>query len=86
MAIHQIQVHPEYVEGCFMCKVSNVQLHTGDATTGRSMPRKAVESELALYRQARKQGIQPKTTKSKDIQKAIEISNKTGYAYGSKIE
>lgn len=86
MAIHQLQVHPEYVEGCFMCKVSSVQLSTGDANTQLSMPVSAVNKELGLYREARKQGIQPKTTKTEDIRKAIDISNKTGYAYGSEIK
>lgn len=85
MSIHQRQVHPEYVEGCFMCKVSNVSLQTGDANTQLAMPITKTEKELSLYREARKQGIQPDSTKTKDIQKAIEVSNKTGHAYGSKI-
>jgi hypothetical protein len=29
MTIHQQQVHPEFVAGCFMCKVSSVQLNAG---------------------------------------------------------
>lgn len=85
MSIHQRQVHPEYVEGCFMCKVSNVALQTGDANSNRPT-RSAVEKELSLYRDARKQGIQPDSTKTKDIRKAIEVSNKTGHAYGSKVK
>ena len=85
MSIHQRQVHPEYVEGCFMCKVSNVALQTGDANSSRSMSKSALDKELGLYREARSQGIQPDSTKTKDIQKAIEVSNRTGHAYGSKI-
>jgi hypothetical protein len=47
------------------------------------MSAKKWDNELALYRQARSQGIQPDTTKTKDIRKAIDISNKTGRAYGA---
>lgn len=85
MSIHQRQVHPEYVEGCFMCRVSTVSMNAGDAKSGLEMGAKKVEKELDLYRKARKQGIQPDSTKTKDIQKAIEVSNKTGHAYGSKL-
>ena len=31
MTKHQQEVHPEYVPGCFGCKVSTLQLNTGDA-------------------------------------------------------
>lgn len=85
MSIHQRQVHPEYVEGCFMCRVSTVSMNAGDAKSGVDMGAKKVNKELDLYREARKQGIQPDSTKTKDIQKAIEVSNKTGHAYGSKL-
>jgi len=85
VSIHQRQVHPEYVDGCFMCKVSNVSMNAGDAKSNIDMGAKKVDKELGLYREARKQGIQPDSTKTKDIQKAIEVSNKTGHAYGSKL-
>lgn len=85
MSIHQVQVHPEYVDGCFMCKVSSVSLSAGDAKSGLQMSKKATDKELALYRSARKQGIVPESTKTKDIQRAIEASNQVGVAYGSKV-
>lgn len=37
--------------------------------------------ELDLYASARKQGIQPVTTKTADIQAAVEISNHQGRAF-----
>lgn len=37
--------------------------------------------ELDLYKSARAQGIQPASTKTADIRKAIDVSNKTGVAY-----
>lgn len=88
MSIHQRQVHPEYVDGCFMCKVSNVQMNTGDARSGlidNGWTQKSWQGELDAYKSARAQGIQPDSTKMADIQKAVEISNKTGHAYGSKL-
>lgn len=49
---------------------------SGDATT-----QKRWDAELQAYRDARRQGIQPKTTKMKDIRQAVEISNRSGKAY-----
>ena len=83
MSLHRIQKHPEYVEGCFGCKVSTLELNPGEASTRLTMSAKKWDNELALYRQARSQGIQPDSTKTKDIRKAIDISNRTGIAYGN---
>lgn len=38
------------------------------------------EAELNAYRDARKVGIQPASTKMKDIQKAVRLSDATGKA------
>lgn len=81
-------LHTEYVEGCFACKAGTLQLSTGDANSGlidNGYTKKSWKSELDLYKTARAQGIQPDSTKRKDIEKAINISNKTGHAYGSKL-
>jgi hypothetical protein len=83
MSLHRRVKHPEYVEGCFGCKASTVDLNPGEASTRLTMSAKKWDNELALYRQARAQGIQPDSTKTKDIRKAIDISNKTGRAYGN---
>ena len=82
MSLHRERTHPDYVEGCFGCKASTVDLNAGEASTRLTMSSKKWDNELALYRQARSQGIQPDTTKTKDIRRAIDISNKTGKAYG----
>lgn len=88
MSLHRKQEHPDFVDGCFGCKVSTLQLATGDANgnmIASGWSQKKWDQELSLYRKARAQGIQPDTTKTKDIQKAIDVSNKTGYAYGSPL-
>ena len=81
MSLHRLKTHPEYVEGCFGCKASTLDLNPGEANSRLSMSAKKWDKELALYREARKQGIQPASTKTKDIRKAIDISNKTGKAF-----
>lgn len=83
MSLHQQQTHPEFVEGCFGCKVSTLQLGVGDANSKVSMSTTKWDAELKAYRAARDQGIQPAGTSMKQIQKAVEISNKTGKAYGA---
>jgi hypothetical protein len=83
MNLHQQQTHPEYVEGCFGCKISTLQLGVGDANSKVSMSTSKWDAELKAYKDARAQGIQPAGTSMKQIQKAVEISNKTGHAYGS---
>lgn len=83
MTLHQRQVHPEYVEGCFGCKISTLELGVGDANSKVSMSTSKWDAELKAYKDARAQGIQPAGTSMKQIQKAVEISNKTGKAYGA---
>lgn len=41
---------------------------------------KKTNSELGAYREARKLGIQPASTKMKDIKKAVQMSDKAGKA------
>lgn len=41
---------------------------------------KKTDKELSAYRDARKLGIQPASTKMKDIQKAVRVSEKIGKA------
>lgn len=83
MSLHQRQTHPEYVEGCFGCKISTLELGVGDARSGVSMSKTKWDAELKAYKSAREQGIQPAGTSMKQIQKAVEISDKTGKAYGA---
>lgn len=39
------------------------------------------DSRLQEYRDARRQGIQPRTSRLKDIRHAIKVSNETGVAF-----
>jgi hypothetical protein len=81
MNLHQIQKHPEYVEGCFGCKIGTLELGTGDAT--REISDKKWTSELQAYRDARSQGIQPAGTSRAQVEAAYEASATLGKAYNS---
>ena len=84
MALHRERTHPEYVDGCFGCKISILQLSTGDArgdVIASGTSQKKWNSELEAYRSARAQGIQPNGTKRKQIQAAHDASEKLGTAY-----
>jgi len=83
MSLHQRTIHPEYVEGCFGCKVSTLEMGVGDANSKVSMSTTKWDAELKAYKDARAQGIQPAGTSMKAVQKAVDISQKTGKAYGA---
>lgn len=77
MSLHRETKHPEFVEGCFGCKIGTLQLSTGDASSriiASGTTQKKWDKELDLYRSARAQGVQPGSTKTKDIHKALEAS------------
>jgi len=44
---------------------------------------KAWDKELQEYRDAKRQGINPSSTKTKNIRDAVEISQRTGKAFDS---
>lgn len=64
-------------------RASNIQMSPGDAASNKSMTSKKWDAELQAYRDARAQGIQPSGTSMAKIRQAVEISNKTGVAFGA---
>ena len=83
MNIHQRQTHPEYVEGCFGCKIGTLELGTGDTT--RDVSEKKWSSELNAYADARAQGMQPAGTSMHQIQAAYAASETLGKAYNANV-
>jgi hypothetical protein len=77
--------NPDHIDSefcpCFGCKARTLQLSPGDAASNKNMSQKKWDKELDLYRSARKQGIQPAGTSTRQVQKAIDDSNKVGKAY-----
>jgi hypothetical protein len=80
-SLHRRTTHPELVEGCFGCKVGDLQLSVGDARHDGVMSAKQHDKELGSYFDATRQGIEPVSTKTKDIQAAVRLSNDTGVAF-----
>jgi hypothetical protein len=86
MSKHRREVHPEEVDGCFGCKVSNLQLSVGDARHDGVPSAKQHDKELGSYYSAIRQGIEPVSTKQRDIDAAVRLSNDMGTAFdGNKI-
>lgn len=76
MSLHRERTHRQFVDGCFGCKASTLQWVSLDARSKNQ----ANDRELDAYRSARKQGIQPKSTKMHDIQTAVRVSDHLGKA------
>lgn len=81
MSKHVREVHPEFVDGCFGCKVSTLELGVGAAKSNGVMTAKAHDKELGSYFDAIRQGIEPVSTRQKDIDAAVRLSNATGTAF-----
>ena len=84
MTLHQRQKHPEFVEGCFGCKIGTLELSTGDArgdVIASGTTQKKWDAELNAYSSARAQGIQPAGTSMRHIQEAYKASETLGRAY-----
>jgi len=63
-------------------------MSTGDANgelVNNGWTNKKWDNELKLYREARAQGIQPEGTSTAKIRKAMDVSDKTGHAFGSTL-
>jgi hypothetical protein len=74
--------HESYIE-CL--KASNFHINSGDAGRAESMTAKKWDNELAAYRQARDEGIQPAGTTMRAINEAKAASDKLGAAYNADI-
>lgn len=81
MNLHQIQTHPDYVEGCFGCKAGTLRFGQVDATR-----QKKWDQELGLYASAVAQGIQPETTQTAGIRASLDWSEQTGKAYSAETK
>jgi hypothetical protein len=76
--------HTACDEDCFGCKAKGLILATGDASghiIEAGITQKKWDSELAFYKDARAQGIQPEGTNRKVVEKAIEASEALNRPY-----
>jgi len=78
--------HPEYVEGCFGCKVSSLRVGYCRSAAGYDLTRqKKWDAELDSYEAARKNGIQPDGTTTKKIRQAETWSEKHQQPYSQEL-
>ena len=63
-------------------RATNVRIAYCGIGGGDATKQKAWDRELADYRSARAQGIQPDGTTTAKIRQAVELSNQVGAAYG----
>ena len=68
-------------EPCFGCKARTLELNTGDANGRVIQSTRAHDKELGSYFDAVRQGIEPISTKKKDIDAAVRVSNEAGKAF-----
>ena len=81
MSLHRRTTHPEPVDNCFGCKVGDLQLSVGAARNDGIPTAKAHDKELGSYYDAVRQGIEPVSTKQRDIDQAVKMSNSEGRAF-----
>lgn len=71
---------------CFGCKAKHLQINTGDVNSRVIQSTRAHDKELGSYFDAVRQGIEPISTKKKDIDAAVRVSNEAGKAFdGNKL-
>lgn len=86
MNLHQIRTHPDFVEDCFGCKAGTMQVGYCGKNGQDATSQKKWDAELDLYASARRQGIQPETTKAGGIRAALDWSEKTGKPYSEEVK
>jgi hypothetical protein len=69
--------HTKCGDDCFGCKVKHLQMNAGDArgdVIASGTTQKKWDKELAFYKEARAQGVQPEGTTRAAVEKALEAS------------
>lgn len=74
--------HASYSE-CLQSKTLHVAYSNEGGKAGDYTTQKKWDRELDSYRDAVRQGMQPESTRTKDIQKAVRWSEKYGRAYSA---
>ncbi|MFC5799116.1 hypothetical protein [Streptomyces formicae] len=63
-------------------RAANMRIAYCGVAGGDASAQKRWDDELDLYRQARRQGIQPDSTNRPDVERALTLSEQAGAAYG----
>lgn len=81
--IHR-QKHPDFVEGCFGCKISTVSLQ-GPDVSGRKRVSKKFSRDLDAYKAAKNAGLRPETSTVEGVEKAerqAEVEDRVKTVFG----
>lgn len=84
--IHRERTHPQFVEGCYGCKISTVSMH-GPATEGRKQISRKFSRDLDAYKAAKKSGLQPEMSTTEGVEKAerqAEVEDRVKTVFGVK--
>ena len=74
----------DHVSWAACARDSGIRVAYCDSTNGRDLTaQKNWDKELGSYAEARKQGIQPASTKLHDVRAAVDVSNSTGRAFNA---
>ena len=80
------EYHPVKLDNCFGCKALDLQVNYTALRVDGIQTAKEHDKELQSYYDATDQGIEPISTRKKDIDAAVRLSNETGVAFdGNKI-
>lgn len=74
--------HASYSE-CLQSKTLHVAYSNEAGKAGDYTTQKKWDAELDSYRAAIREGMQPESTRTKDIRKAVQWSDKHGQAYSA---
>lgn len=75
------EYHPVIQDNCFGCKALGLQVNQVSLRVDGIQTAKQHDKELGSYYNALDQGIEPVSTKQKDIDAAVRLSNDTGVAF-----
>lgn len=75
------EYHPVPKDNCFGCKALGLQINYTALRVDGMQTAKQHDKELQSYYDATAQGIEPVSTKQKDIDAAVRLSNETGVAF-----
>jgi hypothetical protein len=83
--LHQRKTHPTYVPGCFGCKVGTLKVGYSGIGGQDATAQKKWDADLDRYRSAVAQGMQPETTRPKDVLEAEKFSDAIGLPYSNEV-
>lgn len=84
MTLHRERIHPEYVEGCYGCKIGGVSFGSVPGGTRPGSARlsfqRSFDQDMNAYREARRHGLRPDRVSKEAVRKAEQRQEILGRA------